>query len=461
MIVVIATIALMIFLNGMYVAAEFATVSARRTRVNQLAGDGNRMAKMLLPIMENSKALDNYVAACQVGITISSLVVGAYAQSEIATRLVDPLTYLLELVGFGVTGDGGVTATAVANPAAVSIASISVLASITILQVVMGELFPKSIAIQYPEQMAIWLVIPMRWSLFVLRPFIILFNGSGRLILRVMGRESGKHSQLHSPAEIEMLVTESHESGLLDATERQLLRNAFRLRDLLARQVMVHRTKIVAAAITDSVIDVMNLALEVGYSRIPVYKDSIDEINGFVHVKDLFRLHVEGQEAIKSVVRDVIYVPETLPVGDVWERFNDRRKYVAVVFDEYGGTAGLITFEDLIEEIFGELQDEFDDEMALIARDKDGRIYLRGDLLITDVNEYLQLNLPNADADTLSGLIISQLGRPPDGKEEVEIDGICIRVEAMEDLGVSEVSLLLTAVDDIPDFNEWEMADHD
>ncbi len=467
LIVIVATVALMIFFNALYVAAEFATVSSRRTRISQMAGQGNRMAQMLLPIMENGQALDNYVAACQVGITISSLVVGAYGQNAIAPLLIAPLATVMDwvhplLVSLGLAATDVATTTAVTNTAAESISAIFVLILITVLQVIMGELFPKSVAIQFPEEVALAVVVPMRWSRVVLRPFISLFNGSGRLILRWLGHEaSDKHGQAHSPEEIELLVTESHESGLLEDSERQMLRNAFRLRDLTARQVMIHRTRLMAASIDHTILDIMEMTIEAGYSRIPIYRDSIDDIMGFVHIKDLFRLHVQNRTDLESIIREVVYVPEMLPAADVWEKLDASRKYLAIVFDEYGGTAGLITFEDLIEEIFGELQDEFDDEMALVARDKDGRVYLRGDLLISDVNEYLQLNLPEETADTLSGLIFQKLGRPPVNGEEVTISDIIFRVEAMADLGVSEVSLQLPTSGSSMTFSEWEVADHE
>lgn len=438
-----AAVSLMIFFNALYVGAEFATVAAHRTRISQEAAGGNKMALLLLPIMENTAALDNYVAACQIGITISSLVLGAFGQNVMARYLVAPLAYV-----------------GVSETAAQSIATIIVLAFITILQVIMGELFPKSVAIQYPEKVALALVIPMRISLFLFTPLIWLFNGSGNLVLRLVGRGSREGTRIHSPGEIELLVTESHESGLLDDEERQMLRNTFRLRDLTGRQVMVHRTRMVAAPKTNSIEEVINLAIQGGYSRIPICGDSIDDILGFVHVKDLFRRHVNGRSDMESAMREVIYVPETMPVLDVWEKLNEGGNYLAIVFDEYGGTAGIITFEDLIEEIFGELKDEFDDEMALIARDREGRIYLRGDLLVSDVNEYLELNLP-AENDTLSGLVFSKLGRPPSEGDEVAFGDIPIRVEVMEDLGVLEVSLQLPATENAAPFSEWEVAEHE
>jgi CBS domain containing-hemolysin-like protein len=241
-----------------------------------------------------------------------------------------------------------------------------------------------------------------------------------------------------------------------------MLRNAFRLGDLTGRQIMVHRTKMLAAPLDIHLNELLELAIEAGYSRIPLYRETIDDIVGFVHIKDIFRLHVEGREDVQSVMRDVLFVPETLPVVDVWRQMNAGRHYLAIAFDEFGGTAGLITFEDLVEEIFGELQDEFDDEMAMVARDKEGRVYLRGDLLVSDVNEYLELDLPVEAADTLGGLIFSQLGHLPEPGEEVKFGSTIIRVETTEDFGVREVSLLLPPGDDsqLP-FTEWEVGEHD
>ncbi len=460
LLITVATVTVMIFFNALYVAAEFATVSARRTKVSQLAGTGDRLAQALLPYLENSSSLDRYVAACQIGITISSLVLGAYGQNAIAGELVQPIAMLLErFPSFAhLLGSDGATASLVlANTISVTV----VLITITTLQVIFGELFPKSVAIQYPEQIAKSVVWPMSVSLKLFAPLIWLFNGSAALILRLMGHSLKEgHSHAHSPEEIELLVSDSHEGGLLDDIERQLLRNAFRLRDLTARQVMLHRTKVQAAPEDSTVLEVLNLAIGNGYSRIPVYRDSLDDIVGFVHVKDLFKLFVQGETAIDSAFREVVYVPETMPVSDVWELLNDRRKYLAVVFDEFGGTAGIITFEDLIEEIFGELQDEFDNEMALAAIDKEGRIYLRGDLLVSDVNEYLELQLP-VEADTLSGLVFSELGRPPEEGEEITIGDTKIRVEAMEDLGVREVSLEMSPDDSVAPYSEWDVVDHE
>ena len=461
-IVIMATVAILIFFNALYVGAEFATVATRKTRINQLAAEGSRPAQLLLPIVQDSHALDRYVAACQIGITISSLVLGAFGQSAIASRLGEPMVRLLQSTAPLLSWFGYETADFLVETAAFSLAALLVLAALTIMQVLVGELFPKSVAVQYPEQVSLAVIYPMLISLRLLKYLINFFNGSANIILRLMGREIGEvRHGIHSPEEIEILMTESHEVGFLDEHERQMLRNALRMRELTARQVMLHRTRLVAAPVESTVVELMEMALEQGFSRIPIYRKGIDDIIGFVHIKDLFRLHVQGKSEIKSIIRDVAYVPDTLPVNQVWEILNTKRKYLAIVFDEYGGTAGLLTFEDLIEEIFGELQDEFDDEMKLVARgDREGRIYyLRGDLLVTDVNEYLKLSLPT-EADTLSGLMFSSLGRAPEVADVLTFADATIEVHAMEDLGVAEVALTLASPQTGP-LTEWEVSDYE
>ncbi len=450
---VFAVVTLMIAVNGLYVASEFATVASRRTRVHRLAAEGNPLAKALLAIMEDGKQLDDYVAACQLGITISSLVLGAYGQNQVSNDLLGPITSLLQWTGWNL--DAAATAE--------TVTFLIVIVSLTTLQVLLGELLPKSISIQYPETVAMAVVYPMRISMFLLRPLIWLFNGSGRLILRLLGQASHKdvHAHIHSAEEIEILVSESAQGGLLDSEERQMLRNAFRLRDLIAREVMVHRTRLAAAAIDSRPLDLIELALKEGYSRIPLYQDNIDNVKGFVHIKDVFRLYIEEKENLAEIMREVIYVPDSLAAADVWETLRNKRQYVAIVFDEYGGTAGMITVEDLIEEIFGELQDEFDDETAVMSLDKSGRIFLRGDLLITDVNEYLDLDLPHEDADTLSGLLFSVLGRTPKVGDIAQFGDTEIRVEQLADLGVEEVSLQKPTASEMPRIEEWGVEERD
>ncbi len=445
-ITIVAVVSVLILGNGLFVAAEFAAVRARKTRIRQLAEAGNWPARQLVPIKANPKTLDTFIASCQVGITVTSLALGAYGQSTIAGLLAEPLAGLGKLT----------------LPVAHSIAVTIILVILTTIQIIISELLPKTIAMQFPEEVAFATVLPILWLQPFLRPFIWLFNGSGEAILRLLNINlSDDHGHFHSPAEIEMLVLDSHEGGLIDDKEQQMLRNAFRLRELTARQIMVPRTRLVAAADTSAVAEVLRAAIAAGFTRIPIYKDYIDNITGFVHVKELFPLFQKQENDLSGVLREIVYVPETMPVSDVWQTLNSRRQYMAVVFDEYGGTAGLITFEDLIEEIFGELQDEFDQEFdALYYHDSVGRTHLRGDLLIADVNEYFNLHLPKDENDTLGGLVFGLLGRPPQVGDEVKIDNLTIRVEKEEDQSIVELSFVLPT-DVQPAVDEWEISHYE
>jgi CBS domain containing-hemolysin-like protein len=425
-IIIIVAITTMILINALYVAAEFATVSARKTRIKQSAEAGNRFAKILEPIMSDPRRLDTYVAACQLGITASSLVLGFYGQSAIARRIAP----LLESFGN------------LQNAAAQSIAATVVLIGLTILQVLFGELLPKSIAIRKPEQVALFTVLPMRWSMFLFGPTIALFNGTGSLILRLLRvPAAGHNAHVHSPEEIELLVAESAKGGLLEADERQLLRNAFRVGELDASEVMVPRTSLVAAPLDTPLPKLLELVAESGYTRIPLYRETIDQIVGIAHLKDLFRLHVAGTTDVASVLRTVPFVPETKPAVEVWNLLQQENNYVAIVFDEFGGTAGMITMEDLLEEIFGELQDESDDEADLIAAGPDGRLRMRGDVLVDDVNEMFHLKLPSEDVNTIGGLVMAELEHTPHVGDEVIVGETALRVEMISGSAVREVSL--------------------
>ncbi|MBI4771594.1 MAG: HlyC/CorC family transporter, partial [Chloroflexi bacterium] len=459
----LVVVTLLIALSALYVGAEFATVGARRARIKQLAETGDRLARALLPVVEDPRLLDRYIAACQLGITASSLALGAYGQGTVARTLAPAL----ERLGPGM-----------AAPAALSLSTTGVLLLSTALHVLLGELLPKSLALQYRERIALAAVVPVKWSMAVLRPFVWLFNGSGVLLLRLLKMQPATGAAAaHSPDEIELLVAETHRGGLIDAGSRQLLRNAFRFRDLTARQVMTPRVRVVAAPVSSTVAELIALSASSGLSRLPIYRRNIENIVGFVHVKDLFRLSASGgdRQRVVEILRDVSHVPESLPVADIWAALRRKRETMAIVFDEYGGTAGLITLEDLMEEIFGELQDEFDPEVWPASTDRAGRLHLRGDLLVADVNEFLNLKLPEDQADTLGGLLMTALGRIPRVGDEAVFPGaaepraeaapgpdrgpgraagpapgepepaprpgVIIRVEAMAALGVAEVSL--------------------
>jgi CBS domain containing-hemolysin-like protein len=431
---VTAVVALMIFFNALYVAGEFATVSARRTRIIRMAGEGNRLARLLLPILDDAHRLDNTIAASQVGITLSSLVLGIYGQQQI-TMLIAPL--FERLLGNGGSGS---------QAAAAGTAAVVVLIVLTGLQVVLGELLPKSLSLMYPEEVALATVLPMKWSAeIILRPLIVLLNGSGVLLLRLLGAEAtSEHSHVHSPEEIQLLVKESRQSGLIDAGEQRLVQNVFRVGRTLAGDIALPRNRMIAAEVNDPVEDVLRAAASSSYTRIPIYERDIDHIAGFVHLRDLFNLYRENpRDSLRRILRQVPFVPETLSSLEVWSRLTEAGSYLAIVFDEYGGTLGMITLEDLVEELFGELQDEFDRENALISRMGAGRLVVRGDMLIANLNEMLGLSLPHDVSHTLGGLVQEVLGRVPRPGDEVAVGAVRLRVETVANMAPQEVCLML------------------
>jgi putative hemolysin len=436
MLIIIVVVALLIFINAFYVAGEFSSVSARRTRIIQMAEEGSRLARLLLPVLEDGQKLDSYIAASQVGITLSSIVLGIYGEQQIAPRIA-PLLAGLPL-GLGTEGGTEVAAT--------GIAATLVLILLTTLQVILGELVPKSIAIQYPERLALATAVPMKWSAeVILRPLIAILNGSGTLLLRLLRVPRGReHAHVHSPEEISLLVRESHRGGLIDAEQRQFLQSVFRTSETRAGEVAVPRNRMVAASADQPVAEVLQMAAESAFTRIPLYEGDIDYVTGFVHLRDLFALYRQDPGAgLREIQRPVPFVPETLTLGQVWDRLDEADSYLAIVFDEYGGTSGLVTREDLVEELFGELQDEFDHERAMITPAGEGHLVVRGDMLITTLNDFLETDLPHEASHTVGGLLMEALGRVPRVGDIAEFDGIQLRVEAVSYNAVTSVRITL------------------
>lgn len=426
--IVIAVVVVLITLNGIFVAAEIGTIGARRARISQAASEGNRMARLLLPILESPHLLDSYIAACQLGITLSSLVLGFYGQAAI-TPLVEPW---LGNLGF------------ISQAASVSIAATGVLVVLTVIQVALSELAPKSVGIQYPEQTALFMILPVRWSMALMRPLIWFFNGSGRFFLRLLGMPAVSEGiHVHAPEEILMLVQESSRGGLLEFSEKRLLENTLQLRQRPVRRVMVPRTQLLAAPVDATCDELFSILAASTYSRMPLYSGSIDNIVGIVHLKDLLCLRIKGEGGanVEQIMRVPPYVPDSVPVEDVFGMLQKGHFHMAVVIDEYGGTAGLVAFEDLIEEIFGEIQDEFDSEDNEVRIAPDERIVLDGDTSLDRLEQFLGREFPSDDVDTIGGMIVAELGAIPTPGDEVELNQIVFRVEEVNGYAVSQVSL--------------------
>ena len=423
-------ILILIAFNALYVLSEFSTVSARRARVAQIADTGNKNAAYLLSIIENPKKLDAYVATSQVGITLSSLILGFVGQGQLADYLAPLFTNLGNL----------------SEAAAQSISVIVILFFLSLFQVLLGELVPKNIGIQEPERFAILTSQPLRWSSWLFAPLIWLFNGSGILLTRLFGIEpSGEHGHIHSPEEIALLVEESGEGGAISHEEHRLLSNTLRMREAMVKQVMIPRGNMLSIPDTLTVEQAFLIISDSPYSRLPVYHESIDRITHIIHLRDLFCALREDQHQapLENYLRQLHLVPESMKVKDVFALLQGKRYQVAVVLDEFGGTAGMVTLEDLIEEIFGDLQDEFDPSNPIIQKLSATKIRVRGDYPIFEFNSLLGLNLPNETAETIGGLVMAEIGHIPTNKEKATINNYIFQVEKMESRAIASLTITL------------------
>ena len=418
-VVPLLVILVMVAFNALYVAAEFATVGSRRSRVQQDAAAGSSSAKRLLAIMADPKRLDGYVAACQIGITLSSLVAGAYGQAQL-TPLLEP--------SLGSVGGRG---------AAVFI----VLVFVTAMQVVIGELLPKTVALRYPERLATATLAPMRISQWLFRPLVALFNGSATKLMQLWNLQIDHgHAHVHSPEELAGLYRASAEGGLIDASERDMLAGILNVDARRVREIMTPRPRLVTVPEATPVADAL-AQLAVGpHTRFPVTGADGDVV-GIAHLRDIFvhaQSHPDG--SVGDVTRPVVAVAEVVTVPRLWSTLSDESQHCALVVNEYGDVAGLVTLEDAIEEVFGEIQDEFDleDDPIIVAG---GRVSVRGDVLLVTLHDRFELEFGDAVVDTVGGLVWHHLGRTPLTGDTITIpDGPMIRVDAMDGRAVVRAS---------------------
>jgi len=419
-------LAVLIALNGLFVSAEFSTVSSRPSRMSAFAEAGSKPAAAMLRIVENPKLLDAYVATCQVGITISSLVLGFFGQSELSGYL-SPL--LLAWGDFSET-------------AAEALSAAIILVVLSIVQVLIGELVPKNVGMLYPERLSILTFHPMRWSEIFFRPLNTLFNGSGFAIMRLLGIEpSVEHGHKHSPEEISILVEESRAGGKINPEEHRLLKNTLSLRDSMVRQVMIPRSRMLAVTADTPPNELLALMANSPYSRAPIYTNSIDNISGIVHLRDLLCFQSNAGSDLSQIIRQVPFFPETTPVKEVFRVLQNKNFQVAIILDEYGGTAGMVTLEDLLEQIFGNFQDEFDPESVNMWVTKGNRIWMRGTTPIHFFNSLFDASLPADSVDTLGGLVLNKIGHVPIIGEVVKINTWEFKVEKMTSRGIATLSL--------------------
>jgi CBS domain containing-hemolysin-like protein len=456
----LGAVLILVALNGFFVAAEFALVSVRQTRITQLANEGNGAAKGVEKALHH---LDDYIAATQLGITLASLALGWVGEPALEHLLEPPLKFI-----FGGLGES------LADGISLAIAFIF----ITSMHIILGELAPKSIALQRSDKTSLFIIRPLDLFLRIFRPFIWLLNNTGRLVVRLLGLSAvDEHSKVHSVEELEMLVSQSRQAGILDAQEETLLRKVFEFDDKTVRQIMMPRTEIVGVAEDAPLSELVRLASNEQYTRFPVYRGTLDQIIGVMHLKDLFPIlnkvvfnqvqtsngsassyqpvgtHSAGQlqlleekSPLMQIMRPVFNVPGSLHVADLLTQMRAKKAHMAIVIDEYGGTAGIVTLEDVLEELVGEVEDEFDtgegDNYAEIERKPDGTALVSGLVMLETVEDAFGFSAPaeqRETVDTIGGYIMSALGRVPSIGDHLELGQYRVNVIEMDGLRVARL----------------------
>lgn len=384
----------LVLLNGFFVASEFAIVKVRSTRIAQLTKEGNLRAKIAQRLIGN---LDAYLSATQLGITLASLGLGWVGEPAIA-KLIEPL-----FIHFPI-------AVQLQHFLAAGIA----FAIITFLHIVIGEMAPKSIAIRQAETTALYVARPLHLFFIILKPTIWLLNGTANLILKWLGIGlAPDQQQAHTEEEIRMLVAQSHQSGFIDQVERKLFDNIFDFADRVGREVMVPRVDMVCVYTDDPLEKSIQTIQSSHFTRFPLCGKDKDDILGIIHIRDLYEQLVLGKETpLIKLIRPCVVVPETMEIKDILRALQKHRTELAIVIDEYGGTSGLVTIEDIVEEIVGEIQDEFDNEKPFFQKKKNATS-IDARLLIDEVNEYFQLDIEDEDNDTIGGWFYSQVQSVP------------------------------------------------
>ena len=426
-------ILVLLALNGYFVAAEFALVRSRRTRLESMARTGDWKARIALRASGN---LARVLSASQLGITLASLALGWLAEDAFGHWLAEHLTALPFALDASVR---------------VGIGAAMALTLVTYLHVVFGELAPRSAALSHPERFAAWLTPPLVGFAWLVKPFTLLLNSSANMVLRVFGEKAAdEHENVHSADELRLIVEQSTEGGVLQAQDADLLEGVFEFSEKNAREVMTPRTDIAALDVTATLDETMAMIAERGRSRYPVYEDSIDNIVGLVLAKDLIPIlrSPPPDFELRSIMRPVHVVPGSREVEGVLADFKRLKEHMAVVLDEYGGTAGLVTMEDLLEEIVGEILDEYDEQPEHPERESPDLVIVPGGTSITELNERFGLDVSDEDYTTIGGYIFGALGRLPVTGDRVTSGGAVFTVREMDGRRIDSLSVDLHSAGD-------------
>lgn len=420
-----AAVFLLVAANAFFVAAEFALVAARRTRIEAMVRRGDAKAKAVKKAVQS---LDRYISGTQLGITLASLGLGWIGEPAVARVLEAAFLLLPQPLDLVAT-----------HAVAASVAFLL----ITFLHIVLGELAPKAVALLYPETTSRWVAWPLIHFTTVTNPFIWVLNGTANWIVRLFGARPVRESErVHAPEEILMLLEQSQKSGRIARQDVKFIEGVFEFTEKMARDVMTPRTEVVALPATLTIRDAAERVARAGRSRYPIYRSSLDDITGVVHAKQILsRLLTNPDDPVESIAREPLFVPGTREVEDVLADMKRLKTHIAIVLDEYGGTAGIVTMEDLLEEIVGQIYDEYDRAEPAAAASVDGLV-LPGNLEIEQANELYELNLSDREYQTVGGYVFGHLGRLPRPGDRVPVAGGVLEVLEMDGRRVAKVKLI-------------------
>jgi CBS domain containing-hemolysin-like protein len=418
----------LILLNGIFVAAEFAIVGAPRAAIDRRAQTGNRFARAVQRVLDDPRQQDRYIATAQLGITIASLGLGMYGEHVIADHIYERL------------GQRGLPQWIASHGFASTVA----VAILTYFHIVVGEMIPKSVALQRAEQMVLWITPPMLWTRNALFPFVVSLNALGNLVLKMLGvnRQMQNAEQYYTPEELQLVVQESEDLGAIRAESGQMLQDLFEFGDLTAGEAMVPRVRVVGIPLGTTPDQVRQLLGRTPHTRYPIYERDLDHIIGMVHIKDLLRVLLGNESIRRSHARPLPLVPETAPLDSVLSTMRQERTQMVIVLDEHGGTSGVVTLQDLFEEVVGEIE-EGPVEPPQVYRDASGRLRVPGTMRLDELGQQFDLDLEHEDVDSVSGLILTLLGRPPAVGDTVHYERLQFEVTAVKGHGVDECAVWL------------------
>ncbi len=434
--IVVAVITLLILVNGLFVAAEFSLVMAPRAAIERLAEQGQASAMALRRILADAILQDRCIATAQLGITAASLGLGMYGEHALAQWF----GQALEWAGMA----GWIGAHAAASVLAITI--------LTYLHIVVGEMVPKSIALQQPETTALWLIRPVQWTQYLAFPLVILLSGLGNGLLRLIGirRAPAGHERYYTAEELQYVVRESQQGGLLRAESGRVLNDLLEFGEITAGEVMVPRTKAIGVPADASPDDIKNIIRASRHTRYPVFEDNLDHILGVVHLKELFQALLAAAALPSQSIRSVPRVPEGLTLDRVMEAMRSASAQMVIVMDEHGGTAGILTMEDLFEEIVGDIEETNGPaSQPEIYRDEHGVLYAAGAVRLPEVGEHLNVELEHEEVDSVSGLVLLLLGCPAVPGDSVAYEGFLFEVTQIAGHGVEQCRV--TAIDQRPE----------